>query len=489
MKRALKQNIYHGEVDKSDRKKNIREKINLILPDGLMIVLAGIMAPIVLVPIFVTLPAAIDTSLKFADYFILSIFIIEYLLKTIFARDVVKHILSPWHLLDLLIIVLPLVSLLPVFATDFGLSFPVLRLIRIARIFALGGRAIDRKIEMSVPGHEASAAPKPSSEIQVMDRNLESIYRDVQYSQLHDFLNNSTNTWIDISGITEGDLDRLSGVFGIPRILLESELVDEAFPRIDYFENLSMIFAQIADMKTIAKSPGKFMVNRDGFLVICQGQNIMTLSKSQTPIFNLILEKAKKIHTAQEPLVVTILYTLLRHILDKDKQIITTLEQELISLESIPFKDSPSNFLEVTFNLRKEVNQVVPSLMHLKEIISVISAKRVPLEGFNERHEKVFDILMDEASYLHENAVNVRDNLESLIDLYINTTSHQMNKVMRLIAVLTCLGIIPAIILGALGTNVSGNPWGIQLWQVFTVPLLLMLVLGWIFHRLGWLKW
>jgi Mg2+ and Co2+ transporter CorA len=242
-------------------------------------------------------------------------------------------------------------------------------------------------------------------------------------------------------------------------------------------------------MKTADKSPGKIKVDRDSFLVICQGQNIMTLSKTQTRMFDLILEKAKKIHTAQEPLVVTILYTLLRHILDKDKQIITSLEQQLVSLESVPFKDSPSNFLEVTFNLRKEVNQVVPSLMHLKEIISEISTKRVPLEGFNERHEKVFDILTDEASYLHENAVNVRDNLESMIDLYINTTSHQMNKVMRLIAVLTCLGIIPAIILGALGTNVSGNPWGIQLWQVFTVPLLLMLVLAWIFYRLGWLKW
>jgi Mg2+ and Co2+ transporter CorA len=265
--------------------------------------------------------------------------------------------------------------------------------------------------------------------------------------------------------------------------------VDEAYPRVDYFDDYSMIFARIANLKVLDKGPGRLLVNRDGILVICQGQNIITLSKTQTRIFSLILEKAKKIHTSQEPPVVTILYTLLKHILDKDKQIISALEQELITLESIPFKNSPSNFLEVTFNLRKEVNQLVPSLLHLKEIISVISTKRVPLEGFSDRHEKIFDILMDEATYLHETATNVRDNLQSLIDLYINTTSHQMNKVMRLIAVFTCLGIIPAIILGALGTNAAGNPWNIQLWQVFTVPMILMLVLGWIFYRLGWTKW
>jgi Mg2+ and Co2+ transporter CorA len=453
-----------------------------------MIVLAGIMAPIVLVPIFVTLPATIDTSLKFADYTILGIFILEYLLKTIFTRDVVKHILKPWHLLDLFIIVLPLASLLPVFATDFGLSFPVLRLVRLVRIFAVSGRAIDRKIEMAVPTSEADSALKPSSEIRVMDGNLENIYKDVQYSELNNFLSSPTHTWIDISSVSEGDFDRLSNTFGIPRILLESELVDEAYPRVDYFEHYSMIFARIADMKILNKSIGRLSINRDGILVVCQGPNIMTMSKSQTRIFHLILEKAKKIHTPQEPIVVTILYTLLKYILDKDKQIIAALEQELIALESIPFKDRHSNFLEITFNLRKEVNQLVPSLLHLKEIISVITTKRVPLEGFNERHEKVFDILMDEASYLHETASNARDNLQSLVDLYINTTSYQMNKVMRLIAVFTCLGIIPAIILGALGTNVAGNPWNIQLWQVFVIPGIIMLALGWIFYRLGWTK-
>jgi Mg2+ and Co2+ transporter CorA len=488
MENPLMQNIYYNDEDQLDRKKKMRDKINLLLPDGLMIVLAGIMAFIVLIPLFIHLPTTLDESFKFADYTILGIFILEYLLKTIFARSVVKHILDPWHLLDLFVIVLPLVSLLPVFASDFGLSFPVLRLVRLIRIFAVGGRAIDRKIEMAGSIPEADMTLKPSSEIWVMDGNLENIYKDVQYSQLGNFLSSSTHTWIDISSVSEGDFDRLSNTFGIPRLLIESELADEAYPRLDYFEHYSMIFARIADMKIINKSIGRLFVNREGILVICQGPNIMTMSKSQTRLFHVILERAKKIHTSQEPIVVTMLYTILKYILDKDKQIIAALEQELMNLECIPFHNRPSNFLEITFNLRKEVNQLVPSLLHLKEIISVITTKRVPLEGFNERHEKVFDILMDEASYLHETASSARDNLQSLVDLYINTNSYQMNKVMRLIAIFTCLGIIPAIILGALGTNVSGNPWDIQLWQVFVIPGIMMLALGWVFYRLGWTK-
>ena len=77
---------------------------------------------------------------------------------------------------------------------------------------------------------------------------------------------------------------------------------------------------------------------------------------------------------------------------------------------------------------------------------------------------------------------------KSLVDLYINTTSHEMNKVMRIIVVITALGIMPAVIFGALGTNLVGNPWNTQLGQVFIGIGVLMLILTWIFYRLGWLK-
>ena len=214
---------------------------------------------------------------------------------------------------------------------------------------------------------------------------------------------------------------------------------------------------------------------------------MITLSKSETDLFNQILEKSKKVHSPEEPVVITILYTIMKHILEKDKQIVTALEAELMTLENIPVKNRPASFLETTFYLRKEVNQLVPSLLHLKEIISMIAAKRVPLEGFNNRHANLFDILMDEAAYLHETASNVRDDLQSLIDLYINTTSYETNRVMRVIAVITSLGIIPAL-MGLLGSNIAGNPWEIQLWQVFTLLGILMFAMGWIFYRLGWLK-
>jgi Mg2+ and Co2+ transporter CorA len=472
---------------KPDPKRAFREKVNLILPDSLMIVLALIMVPVVVLQLLDGFPEAVYIFLSFIDYAILGIFIIEYVLKTIAARNILKHIINPWHLLDLLIIVIPVINLLTSTFMRLGTSSLLLRLFRIFRLLAIGGRAIDRKVQISSSSPELVEKTRLPLQIQVIDGTLENRFENVSPEGCQEYLHSPSQTWIQIAPVSETDLDLISNALGVPKIILESELIEDSYPRVDHFEHFSTIFARIADMKKCQSGPARFSVSRTGLLTICWNRNVITLSKSETDLFNQILEKSKKVHNPEEPVVITILYTIMKHILEKDKQIVTALEGELMTLENIPLKNRPASFLETTFYLRKEVNQLVPSLLHLKEIISMIAAKRIPLEGFNTRHANLFDILMDEAAYLHETASNVRNDLQSLIDLYINTTSYQTNRVMRVIAVITSLGIIPAL-MGLLGSNIVGNPWDIQLWQVFTLLGILMFAMGWVFYRLGWLK-
>jgi len=325
--------------------------------------------------------------------------------------------------------------------------------------------------------------------IRIMDNHLDNIIRDVPFEKLQEYIANPSHTWIDILCVTDNDFGRLSELLNIPKPILESGLSDESYPRIDYFEHFAMVFAKIANTTKLDEhSIQRFLIDRSGILVICQGQNIVTLSKTHTDIFDLLLSRAKKIHSAEEPLVVSVLYTVFKYVLEKDQEIISAVEQELLTLEGIPIRNRPSNFLETAFYFRREINRMVPSLLHLKEIISMIITKRVPLEGFSERHEKLFDILMDESVYLHETAADLRDNLQSMVDLYINTSSYQMNRVMRVIAILTALGIIPAIVLGAFGTNITGSPWNFHLWQVLLGVGILMALMGWVFYKLGWFR-
>jgi Mg2+ and Co2+ transporter CorA len=472
---------------KPDRRKNVREIVNLVFSDSFMIFLAVAMIPIVLLPILVSLPKSVEDMMTFADYTILGLFIVEYVLKTAFAENVIRHIIDPWHLLDLFIILVPLIGFIPAISHQFAYSSPLLRLLRIVRLVAVGGRAVDRRRQM-VPEQSADTSPVLPAETRIMDGTLETIHYEVPFDKIEEFILSPTHTWVDISSISEKETNKLAEWLNIPRLILESELSNESFPRIDYFEHYSLIFARVASPEILVSGPGKLTIDRSGVLVICQGHNIITLSRSKANIFDLILADARKLNMPDEPPVVTILYSLLKYILERDQSIIRILEKEIMVLENIPLKKRPANFLETTFYLRKETNQLVPALLHLQEILNMIKSERVPLEGFTEKHQKIFDILVDEAEYLGETASNARDNLQSLVDLYINSSSFELNRVMRIVAVITSMAIIPTIILGALGSNLTGSPWDVSLWQVFIIVGITMSLLGWVFYRLGWLK-
>ena len=473
------------EALKSDRKKAFRELIELLLPDSLMIALAIVMVPLTLISLFVDLPQGLDAAFRLIDYVILGIFIIEYFGKTLAAPNIWKHVIDPWHILDLVIIVLPFVGMLPALSR-YSFSPLFLRLLRIVRVVALGGRAIDRKVAKTDTVEQGTVRQSPM-EIRVIENDLGNVLHDVPFEKLESFIKSPSHTWIDISGLNEDHVGRLSDILKIPRMILEGELIEDSYPRVDYFEHYAMIFSRIADVKVHQKGPSRLSIKRSGVLLICFGQNIITVSRTHTGIFTDILKGTRKIHTSDEPLTVSVLYTILRHVIEKDKQIIYSLENEILNLENIPMNKRPSNFLESTFNLRKEANQIVPSLMHLKEIINMLISERIPLEGFSERHAKVFDAMGDEASYLFETASNARDNLSSIVELHINANSYQMNRVMKVIALITSLGIIPAA-LGLFGSNIIGNPWNIELWQLFGVLIVCMLAMFWVFYRLGWLK-
>jgi Mg2+ and Co2+ transporter CorA len=485
---TLKQ-IDPGEENdqKPDPKKAMRDWVNLILPDSLMIFLAVLLIPVVIVRLIIDVPAGWGLFLTYVDDTILGIFILEYVSKAILAKNIFKHIINPWHLLDLLVVLLPLIDLLQISIGGLGRSSPLLRLIRIARVLAVGGRTVDRKVKQrNNVVHEVTE--QLPVEIRALDKNLGNIQTGIPMNKISEYLHNSSNTWIDVSSVSKSNISELSSALNIPQIVLENGLIEDSYPHIDYFGHYSTIFARIPDMQELSVGTRRLLVEKAGLLVICAGQNIITVSKTKTGVFDKILEKTRLYHTDQDTLVVTVLYAVLKYILEKDREVIAAMEKELMIMENIPLKERPPDFLEATFHLKKEVNQLVPSLLHMKEITSVITSKRVPLEGFNEKHEKLFDILGDEATYLHETAESARDNLLSLIDLYINTTSFELNRVMRIIAVITCLGIIPALC-GLFGSNIVGNPWDIELWQLFAVIGFLMLAMGWIFYRLGWLKW
>jgi Mg2+ and Co2+ transporter CorA len=63
-----------------------------------------------------------------------------------------------------------------------------------------------------------------------------------------------------------------------------------------------------------------------------------------------------------------------------------------------------------------------------------------------------------------------------------------MNRVMKVIAVITCIAVIPSIIGGLLGVNLTEGDFPIKLTEIFFIVFSLMLLGLYAFYKMDWLK-
>ncbi|MFA7198349.1 MAG: CorA family divalent cation transporter [Methanoculleus sp.] len=367
-------------MDTVAEKAKMREIVSLLLPDGLMIFLGLLMAPIVIIPLLTqSLPQPVVGFFNIADTTIIAIFVLEYVLKLVLAEDPAAHFLDRWHLLDLVIITLPFLEAVPIAGSTIARSSPTLRLLRVVRVAAAGGRSVERRIE---PETTISGPARPvvsTMRIRGWVEGDGAGGREFSPAGVKEFLLDPTvEAWFDVSSVSRPDFPVLAELLSLPVAYFESRLMKASHPGVTVTGTTRLIFVQEPEQTLrIRKGVRVPVVTTTGLVIVDREKTIVTVSKAEDRIFEPIL---------------------------------------------------------------------------------------AGLAG------------------------NIREGLLSLIDVHINTVSYEMNRAMRVIAVLSALVLIPTLIGQVLGMNILGIPFALSLWEVTAWTIISMLVVGWIFYRLGWLR-
>jgi Mg2+ and Co2+ transporter CorA len=169
-------------------------------------------------------------------------------------------------------------------------------------------------------------------------------------------------------------------------------------------------------------------------------------------------------------------------------EVMSALETSLQIIEGNQSRQGDDGFLARTFELRADILKVRNSLKHLRSAIRDIANGKAAIAGAGSDDREPFRFLADDASDLYEEIDDLRESLQGLVDLRLNVSSFQMNRVMRLLALLTALALIPATFGGLLGMNLTDAPWPGTLAQVsFGVAAGMALSL-YIFAIKGWIR-
>lgn len=469
------------KASSKDLRQKLREPVHEMLSDHLMIMLALLLIPTTILPFFFNLSQFMLALFETVNYIIIVVFAIEYFSKLYVADSRKEYALDPWHILDLFIVVLAALDFLP-FLPEGSRVAPLLRLLRIARVFAVAGRTVKRAAPVKA---EVQLAPGVSRmKMSVLEEGK--VIRNATKEEVLHYVATPADTWIDLQEISESDLDFISDALKVPRIMLESKAIEESFPRIDYFKDFTTIFLWDSKLLSAGTGARDLNISNEGMLIICANNFIATICTGKSELFDQVVNEGLAIK--EEEFIVRILYSIFRRKIRDYEEIVRVLEQKTNAMEDIPIGRAPPTFLEDTFHLKKEIQKSHNNLWHFRQVLDYTKAKKVALRGLKEDHLNLFDILYDESAYMFETTQNVKDNLISLIELHINTVSFEMNKVMRVLAVITCLALIPAIIGGLLGENLIDNPYPVTIFEIFFLVISLMLLGAYAFYRRGWFR-
>ncbi len=463
----------------------LRDPVYQIFTDHLMIVLALLLIPTIFLPYLFKFSHMMLVLFRAVNYAIIVVFVLEYFLKLYVADSRREFAANPWHILDFLIVALSIANFLPwVVFGWIGRASPLLRLLRITRIFAVAGRTVKRAIPTKTI--EKRSGP-PVSRMRINIHVDGSTIKGALKEDISRHLAASGYAWVDLQAVSETDIDFISDAFRIPGVVLTSKIIKESYPKIDSFKDFTSIF--IRDIKLQSEGTGikGIDISRNNMLIILADNYIATISAGKSELFDQVSGDGS-VKEKKEEFIPGILYAIFRRNLTDYDDVVRLLEHRAIAMEELPAGMARPSFLEETFYFKKEVQKIHGDLWHFTQVLKAIRSGKVHPGGLKEEFLPLFNILYDESNYLYETSENVRDDLISLIELHINTTSVGLNRVMRILAVITSIGLIPSIINGLFGENLTDSPYSITITEIFFLEVSIMLIAAYAFYRRGWLR-
>lgn len=481
-------------IGREDNKEEIRRIVEGIFREQLMGGLALLLIPLLLLIDFGGLSPSLLSLFIILDMAIWVFFFLEYVCRLWVAPDRRAYITSPWNIINLAIVGLPAVAL--VLGAGYGISryFRVLRVMQTVQVLVFSGRKVQAHLDgkedelggiSKAKGIRACACPLASSPLSPAKGPDKPLWSPFSLSGTMD-PSARRGLWVDVTHWTVQDLPVLSALSAVPVISLEQKLAERACPRADTSGNAMVVFLKVPRVYQDKNDSRRWIIAWDGILLVNDKEGIITFSRHGSPRVDRIPSLHRMDGTPLSSAYVV--WILMGEALTMVEDLVIKAEEQMMYLGALPFRSLPSNFLEMIYTGQKEISVMLTWVLHTRAALSVVRSAEESLSGGEDAKSVMIPALIDRCSSLSDNVEKVQQGFSSLVDFYLNTTSLQMNQVMKTLAVLTALTMVPTIIGGLLGMNLVDNPWPATLLQMVTAVCLLMVVTAWVYFNLGWLR-
>ena len=302
------------------------------------------------------------------------------------------------------------------------------------------------------------------------------------------YKNDSKITWINISGFCDIDsIKRLGELFSIHPLTIEDILHTEQQPKIEIFENYRFLSIKTIQQEQkfrnseeegkksfipFRKKKKEYVINEfviDQVSIILMKNTLITFQELPEDPFNGIRKRIMQdIGEIRRAGTDYLAYAIIDAVVDEYFLTLNHLEGDIENFEDRAVKTSDNTFIEEIQDTKKYLLQIRRAISPVKENLLIIT-----------RHGSFFqsDELKPFLQDLNENLTNAitmvenhREWLTNIMDVNLSVLSHQMNKVMKVMATISTIFIPLTFIAGIYGMNFENMP---ELKMVFGYPVVL----------------
>jgi Mg2+ and Co2+ transporter CorA len=457
-----------------------RRILAVLLGEAFLGFLAILSVALTLFPILFKVGPVVDAAINTAQWAIVGWFAFEFIFAFVIAPSKAAFVSNPWRWLDLFTVAVALASLLPSVSSALRSSL-ILRLARIGRLVSLSLRASGLTSRRRLR-HATEKGSRGPTEVLLVSDPPDFKPEPTSLNEVLRWLGAPDEQWFHVSSPTPEDLKQIATIAKLPIGFLETHLMQTSYPHWAGAGGKTGLFLWVPEINADGDP------DRHGMFFLPVGAGLLSFSRRAVHSIERFHPPAEDEDKPPLPFAARMVARILERVAHENERLAGGFETRLRELEDVPVRNSDPEFFEKTFRVKRELSAAQADLWRLKGVVGDLAQGRVLLGHMPDSGAEKFRRYANDVDYLYETMVNVREEVMSVIELHLNVVSFEMNRVMRVLAVVSALGLIPAVIGGLLGMNLADNPWPFTLPQVAFVVVLLMVLGLYFFFVKGWLR-
>lgn len=275
-----------------------------------------------------------------------------------------------------------------------------------------------------------------------------------------------TVRWIQVQGLSDqAMLSALAQRFSIHTLALEDILHVDQLPKIEVFPEEYFLVTGLWSIP----SQDLLSAKARQISLILQDTTLISFSEEAEEVFARIEERiTQKRGIIRKEKAVYCLYSLLDSIMDSYFLLCDGIEGELDGLEDCLEEDE--GIQKRIQQLRKFLSKLRRYLMPLRESLQVLARElgSGPLQAY-------FRDLIDHDFQVVSLLESYRESLTGLHDLYLSNLSNKMNRIMKVLTLISTIFLPLTFLAGVYGMNFANMP---ELYIPWAYPILLLVMVS-----------